>query len=122
MHELVIVPHVSTRDVVPARLRVLARTATCDPVLAGRLGLWRRGDSDTPQIALAMLEVGVPANAVANGLDMRTSLAALAARDLDRVETALRELRDERVQADSLTLVMGMRLARAFAPIDPSGP
>jgi hypothetical protein len=52
-------------------------------------------------------------------LDMRSALSALAARDTDRVEAALRELKDERVQARALTYVMGLRLATAFGPVNP---
>jgi tetratricopeptide (TPR) repeat protein len=52
-------------------------------------------------------------------LDMRTALSVLAARDTDRVEAALRELKDERVQARALTYVMGLRLAAAFGPVNP---
>jgi hypothetical protein len=52
-------------------------------------------------------------------LDMRSALSVLAARDTDRVEAALRELKDERVQARALTYVMGLRLATAFGPVNP---
>jgi len=40
------------------------------------------------------------------GVDLKTSLTALAAREPDRVEVALRDLREEWVEAESLTHVM----------------
>ena len=86
-------------------------------------GIEDRGDHEEMNGWDEVVEIGdvvnyFPLRTIVNvrDLDMRTALTVLAARDIDHVETALRELQDERVQAKALTYVMGLRLATAFGP------
>jgi hypothetical protein len=126
--------HLATPDKVTYALHLLA-----DAVTAYNEAFAARGDAKTrlPGIEDApdheemngwdeVVEIGdvvdyFPLRSIVDvrDLDMRTALSVLAARDTDRVEAVLRELRDERVQAKALTYVMGLRLATAFGPVNP---
>ena len=58
VHNLTIVPHVKPLEVANAQRLVLARTAACDPTLAGRLSPWHGGNRQSPRIAVSMLQAG----------------------------------------------------------------
>lgn len=126
--------HLATPDKTTYALHLLADAVTAyNEAFAAREdpktplpGIEDRGDHEEMNGWDEVVEIGdvvnyFPLRTIVDvrDLDMRTALSVLAARDTDRVEAALRELKDERVQAKALTHVMGLRLATAFGPLNP---